>query len=199
MRYISKIRSFVRQHSGTFLWIGVLSLAISFCSIMPLGMIDFPCFYFDPIDEIEESNDIKISYCVSIFPRQYGGGGIYDAGESSTDSITIPNETIWYGKFFLQRDGSNVIVNDQRLSPGESYTFNRWIQSLNPWLILTAKIEFTNISSDDISINNPVTVLGEVHESWFASPIGPIILAIGIWGSTMRNNDKKGDEQVDET
>jgi len=157
--------------------LSVLTLAIGFCQIVPLGFVDFPCFD-DMVRQQEINSDTRIVYCISIWPRQaISGGAIYDEGTSNQDEIKVRDLN-------LKRDEQALLVNNHPVNPQESYETVLWRASISPWLIFTSRFEIKNEGITSIGSSDPSNVLyvsGDVHEGWLPNPLGLIILGVGIW------------------
>src|SRR6266508_3408812 len=157
--------------------LSVLTLAIGFCQIVPLGFVDFPRFD-DMVRQQEINSDTRIVYCISILPRQaISGGAIYDEGTSNQDEIKVRDLN-------LKRDEQALLVNNHPVNPQESYETVLWRASISPWLIFTSRFEIKNEGITSIGSSDPSNVLyvsGDVHEGWLPNPLGLIILGVGIW------------------
>jgi len=170
-------------------------LVATICNAMMYLMRDFPCEAgLGPRPEI--LSDTRIAYCISFWPRQPSSGGdVYAVGSANQDEVTINGQIqTALGALTLKRQGEVLIVNDQALQPQESYNGFSWRLSLNPWLLLTARVTVKNeginrtVSEDS---SNALLVSGGVYEGWLPSPIGIIALIIGVWLVWRVNQERK--------
>lgn len=150
--------------------ISLLCLAVAVCQVTPVMYVDFPCQAgLSPGYEVNP--DTRIAYCISIWPlRAISGGAIYAAGSASQDTVTA-------GILKLERQGQILVVNGQRLAPGETYRKVQWRPSVNPWLIFTFQLVVRN----DGVLEDVLYISGDVYEGWVLNPLGTLILVGGIW------------------
>ena len=157
--------------------ISVLTLAVAFCQIVPIGFVDFPCFDKQVLLR-DIDPDTRMVYCISIWPlRAISGGAIYDIGTSNQDEATV-------GELNLRRDEQTLFVNNRPINAGEVYKTVHWTPSINPWLIFSSHFEIKNEGLTLIgsaASANVLYVSGDVHEGWFPNPLGLIIFVSGIW------------------
>ena len=156
----------------------VLSLAIGFCQIVPLGFVDFPCFD-EMVRQQEIDSDTRIVYCISIWPRQaISGGAIYGEGTSNQNEVTVR-------ELSFKRSGQTLFVNNHALNTGEVYKTTKWTLSISPWVLFTRRFEITNeglfTPSEASTPTDVLYVSGNVYEGWLINPLGLLILGCGIW------------------
>jgi hypothetical protein len=170
----------------------VLALIVAFCTIVPKGNVDFPCFgleadgcltsYYGSERPISEA---RMFLCISIYPRGWSGGGAIAEGPELSDT--------WSGDgIALERQGEKLRVNGKLLVSGESTTWVRVRPTLNPWLLESSTTEISNrgvydcyrtVEEDKVETQT-VDVLyvdGDVGEGWLPNPLGLVILGVGIW------------------
>ncbi len=105
--------------------VSVLTLAVAFCQIVPLGFVDFPCFDAQ-VRQQKIGSDTRIVYCISIWPRQaLSGGAIYDQGTSDQDTVKV-------GDLSFKRDEQILSVNNHAITPNETYKTVHWNAIVNP-------------------------------------------------------------------
>jgi len=146
------------------------------------GLMDFPCdadgiplSYKLPIQD-----DSRIVYCISVYSREFGGGGIYAQGVSNENTVSIEPHAMVEG-VTIKRSQEDIVVEGHLLIPLDSQGFEKSFtaQSINPWLLLTAKMVINN--NGPLHDNNQVLyVKGEVYEGWRYSPVGITIVLIGF-------------------
>lgn len=175
---------------GTILIIlSVLSFVAAICQIFPYYFIDFPCFD-DYYTNLEFAPDTRITYCMSIEPRQaLSGGGVYANGTSNEDEVEVDI-------FAFKREDQILYVNGHPLQPQERYNTTIWKSSINPWLIFTTRCEIWNYGLVKGKLSEPddvLNILGFFSEGWLPNPFGLIILVGGIW---LRRQGIKGKKQA---
>jgi hypothetical protein len=166
--------------------IAALLLVAAACSVVPKGAVDFPCEWYGPLPgAVEEriTTDSRIAYCISRYPRGFSGGALsaYGATEKNSVVLQAPEAYPWENDLTLVREEDIILANDHALKPGETHLWSRWSQAVNPWLLLTARFAVWNKGSIDCAAEDIVYVGGAVDEGYLPSPVGPIILGIGIW------------------
>ena len=114
-----------------------VSLATTHCG----PTVDFPCEWYGsgvPVGRVVSS---RIIYCISSITRN--GGTIYKSGSTNEDKIMIALPESWNENLTLERRGENLVVNNQVLQPGETYT-QFLSRSIIPLRLSTAKLTITN-------------------------------------------------------
>jgi hypothetical protein len=151
------------------------------------GNVDFPCEAGGPIRVSElPPEQRRITYCISLWPRNWRGGSVYARGESDQDVIILKAWRPEYGDLVLQRDGATLVVNGQRLQKGETYRARRFFPSSNPWLLLTAewRIGTGGLYPNPVPVGTTPTerlsVGGGVTEGWAPGPLGGLVLIAGL-------------------
>jgi hypothetical protein len=156
--------------------LSLIALPIAFCQVVPFEFVDFPCMG-QQLDRRDMAADTRLAYCISIWPRHaISGGGIYGLGSSNQDETHV-------NSLSLKRDGLTLLVNGHPTSPGATYTTTRFA-AFNPWVVLTSRFEVRNDGLMPEEVTSSASILfasGDVRESWFPSPIGPIMLIGGLW------------------
>src|SRR5688572_19188277 len=132
----------MRPSQKTFIGIvliilSVFSFVAAICQIFPYYFIDFPCFD-DYYTSLEFAPETRITYCMSIEPRQaLSGGGVHARGTSNVDDVEVDI-------FSFRRENQILYVNGHQLQPQERYNTTIWKPSINPWLIFTTRYEIWN-------------------------------------------------------
>jgi hypothetical protein len=157
--------------------LAVLILATTLFFILSGPLVDFPCeSALGPGPVVTENT--RIAYCISLWPRFAHGGYVYAYGAPDENIVVVSPQVFWYDSLTLERKGQDLIANGQLLHPGDTYTHFRWFPSINPWLILTARLTVKNsgtYSTDTLYVD------GGIDEGCLPGPLGFIILGIGIW------------------
>jgi hypothetical protein len=174
--------------------IGIIIVLFT-CIFIPIGyyqnipslFIDFPC----PEDPYFNIHDKKVIVCISLFPREaISGGGIYyeDTTNNDTFIIELPetgnssillNEMEKRNKVIVIREENIILLNNIKYAPGEGYYRNYYYLQWNPWIWHTLEINVENKGISDQN-GNALYIFGEVKEGWIVSPIGLVILFIGV-------------------
>jgi hypothetical protein len=171
----------------------LMLLAVA-CWITSKGNVDFPCFdmgegrclkgynlYTEPGDEPVDHSQARMYLCISVYPREFQGGGTIAQGPEFSDT--------WSGGGVgVERQGETLIVNGQTLAVGESFTERDLSFTLNPWLLASTRTTITNRGVFDCLLDqdfneHPIDALyvyGSVSEGWFLNPVGPVVLVIGL-------------------
>ena len=148
------------------------------------GRIDFPCGYMgDVAGGSPVPADSRIAYCISKYPRMVSGASPDKHGATSRDKITLWPSPIafWHGKLSLEREGETLFVNGQPLQPGGRYSRFRFFQSINPWVLVTARITvWNNGTLERYDLPGVLGVGGDIDEGAWPSPLGLVLLVIGI-------------------
>jgi len=171
-----------------------LMLLAVICWVVPKGFVDFPCFdmdegrclagygmYMAPEDEQTDWGEARMILCISMYPRDFNGGGTIAQGPEFSDT--------WSGGgVSLRREGDALIVNDQPLAVDESFSERHLSLTLNPWLLASTRTTIKNrgvfncFLDQDISEHaiDALYVYGSVSEGWFPNPLGLVILVSGV-------------------
>ena len=160
------------------------SLIAAVWSILVKGNMDFPCEWFGAPQNTSVNEDTRIAYCISWYPRNYSGGGVYAEGTTTEDRIMVSPQAPWHSTLTIQRREDAVTINNQLLQIGMSFHQFAWFPSANPWLLYGANARVTNEGLLGVNRPRPVDALyvsGDVKESWLLNPLGLIILAMGAW------------------
>lgn len=118
----------------------------------------------------------RIEYCIDyISHNTISGSSVYASGETDKDNITVQ-------ELEFKRIDQTLFINNQKIEPGEAYETFKWSQSKNPWLIRTTRFVIRNagISSKSPVSPGKIYVDGTVRGDWSFSPLGLIILILGI-------------------
>ena len=157
--------------------IAVITLVQAVGHVQPLPVImDFPCSGEEDVRQEGMDANTRIAYCISFWPFNMGGGGIFALGTSDQEEAQVSG-------LRFRRDGETLYVNNRRLSINGRYETVRWSASRNPWLILTNRFEIKNNGLIAASSNEPPDILfisGDVQQGWIPNPLGLIMLAAGM-------------------
>ncbi len=169
-------RTVITQYVGIVLTAyAVLMLAAVVFWVSRKGYVDFPCeATLGPRPEVTEST--RIVYCISAWPREMYGGGVYAVGASDEDQIVLGPRASWPRSLAVERRGQELLIDGQLLPPGQIYARFRWFPSSNPWLLATSRLTVWYLPSADV-----ISISGSVREGWFPNPLGLLILGIGLW------------------
>jgi hypothetical protein len=158
-------------------------LAVLPCSAK-LGAGDFPCSTMPTFYVYE---DTRLAYCIDWYIRWAYGGGAYAVGAQPQELLDLPPHEGVPFHVTIQRQGDLLLVNGHTLAVGQSYEDDHRSVSLNPWMAATSHLEVTN---DGSAASFPVLIAeipvdavymsGEVRESWAISPVGPLLLVMGV-------------------
>lgn len=163
---------------GVFLIaLSVLTLPQAIRQVLPLPVtIDFPCFGDEDARQEGMDSGTRIAYCLSFWPLNVGGGGIFAVGTSDQDEASV-------GGLRFRRDGETLYVNDRRVDPGGLYETVRWSTPRNPWLIPTNRFQIRNgglISADRFAPPEVLFISGDVHAGWLPNPLGLVMILAGL-------------------
>ena len=182
----------MKTKRSVMFWVGIIIIALTALMLLmiPLwkfywrGNVDFPCEWFGGPGSImgKVGPDTRISYCISVYPRDASGG--YPLfGSTQNDNLKVVD----YGFLEFSRSGDSLIYNGRVLNVGEEDTKHLISLALNPWLLATADLTIKNESVlHTVNIENgPIQcdiliVSGNVIEGWRYSPLGFVFLAIGF-------------------
>jgi len=137
--------------------------------------IGFPCAGDQDVRQGMDAGT-RIAFCLSFWPFNVDGGGIYAAGTSSQDEAAVTG-------LHFRRDGETLFVNSHPVHTGGFYETVRWTATRNPWVILTNRFEVRNeglISFDSIAPADVLFISGDVQQGWVPSPLGLILLFAGM-------------------
>ena len=162
-----------------FVAISIITLVQAVRLVQPIPVVmDFPCSGDEDARSTGMNANTRLAYCLSLWPFNMGGGGIYSVGTSEQDEARIPG-------LRFRRDGETLYVNNRPVEINgryETVDWN-WTTSKNPWLILTNRFEIRNRGLIAASANGAADVLfvsGDVHQGWIPNPLGLIMLIAGM-------------------
>jgi hypothetical protein len=118
----------------------------------------------------------RLAYCLSFWPFNMGGGGIYALGTSDQEEARVSG-------LRFRREGETLYVNNRPLRLSDRYETVRWTMQRNPWLILTNRFEIKNEGLISVSADQPPDVLfisGDVQQGWIPNPLGLVMLFAGM-------------------
>ena len=157
--------------------ITVITLVQAIRQIQPLPVVmDFPCSGEEDVRREGMNANTRLAYCLSFWPFNMGGGGIYALGTSDQEETRVSG-------LRFRREGETLYVNNRPLDIYDRYETVRWTMQRNPWLILTNRFEIKNAGLISVSSNEPPDVLfisGDVQQGWLPNPLGLIMLAAGM-------------------
>jgi hypothetical protein len=165
-------------------FLGILFIATSVITLpqairqiqpLPVGM-DFPCEGEEDVRQEGMNANTRLAYCLSFWPFNIGGGGIYALGTSDQEEARVSG-------LHFRREGETLYVNNHALPLSGRYETVRWTMQQNPWLILTNRFEIKNAGLISVSSDEPPDVLfisGDVQQGWLPNPLGLIMLAAGM-------------------
>jgi hypothetical protein len=106
------------------------------------------------------------------------GGGIYSSGESSGADVVVTDADHYFTQKVIRRSGQNILYRGRVLEPGDRMTWWAYRPSINPWVIYTYEMSMDNYGL----ARNGQTIYaeGDIRESWAVSPLGFVILYIGL-------------------
>ncbi len=161
----------------------VAMLPLVYPFIARYRLVGFACNQGGPEGRILPTTEAtRMTYCISFFPRNaVGMGQTLDYGTSDKDQMTWhpPLLRFWLGQLRIERDGETLVVNGHVLD-AENYDRFRWFPSINPWLLTTARVSISN-KGKYVGSTDCLYLLGRVEEGWLPSPVGLVLLGIGIW------------------
>lgn len=138
--------------------------------------VDFGCAGIEMNSPKNIKPTTRIEYCIGyISYNTISGSSVYASGETDKDNITV-------GELEFKRVDQTLFINNQKVESGETYETFEWSQSKNPWLIETTRFAIRNagISSKSSVSPGKIYIDGTVHGGWSFSPLGLIILILGI-------------------
>ena len=157
--------------------ISIITLVQAVDNVQPIPVVmDFPCSGEEDIRQEGMDADTRLAYCISFWPFNMRGGGIFAVGTSDQDEAQISG-------LRFRREGETLYVNNRRLNISNRYETVRWSASRNPWLILTNRFEIKNsglISADSTSPPDVLFISGDVQQGWSPNPLGLVMLAAGM-------------------
>jgi hypothetical protein len=160
-----------------FLAASLLTLPQAIRQVQPIPVVmDFPCEADQDVRQEGMDASTRIAYCLSLWPFNMGGGGIYALGISSQDEAAVTG-------LHFRRDGQMLYVNNHPVDIHGRYETMRWIATRNPWIILTNRLEVRNeglISFDSIAPADVLFISGDVQQGWLPSPLGLILIFVGM-------------------
>lgn len=135
-----------------------------------------PCLGDENIREEGMDAGTRIAYCLSFWPFNMNGGGVYALGTSNQDEASVV-------RLRFRRDGELLYVNSRPVHVGGVYKTIQWSLIGNPWLIYRDHLEIRNeglISVDSVAAPDVLFISGDVQKGWLPSPIGFIMLIAGM-------------------
>jgi hypothetical protein len=160
-----------------FIAASVLTLPQAIRQVLPVPVVmDFPCEADQDIRQEGMDASTRIAYCLSLWPFNMGGGGIYALGISNEEEVSVTG-------LHFRRDGETLYVNNRVVHTGGLYETVRWTATRNPWVILTNHFEVRNeglVSFDSIAPPDVLFISGDVHQGWVFSPLGFLLLLAGM-------------------
>jgi hypothetical protein len=160
-----------------FIAASLLTLPQAIRQVRPVPVVmDFPCEGQEDVRQEGMNAETRIAYCLSLWPFNMGGGGIYALGTSSQDEATVTG-------LHFRRDGETVYVNNRPLDVGARYETTRWTATRNPWIIHTNRFEVRNeglISVDSSAAPDVLFISGDVQQGWVPNPLGLILILAGM-------------------
>jgi hypothetical protein len=157
--------------------ISVITLVQAIRQIRPLPVtMNFPCSGEENVRQEGMSASTRLAYCLSFWPFNMGGGGIYALGTSDQEEARVSG-------LRFRREGETLYVNNRPLEIYERYETVRWTMPRNPWLILTNHFEIRNaglISDSPNTTSDVLFISGDVQQGWLPNPLGLIMLAAGM-------------------
>ena len=160
-----------------FIAASLLTLPQAIRQVRPVPVVmDFPCEGEEDVRQEGMTTETRMAYCLSLWPFNMGGGGIYALGTSSQDEATLPG-------LHFRREGQTLFVNNRPLDINGRYETVRWTATRNPWVILTNRFEIRNRGLIPAVSTAPADVLfisGDVHQGWVPNPLGLILILAGM-------------------
>ena len=160
-----------------FLAASLLTLPQAIRQVQPVPVVmDFPCEADQDVRQEGMDASTRIAYCLSLWPFNMGGGGIYALGISPQDEAAVTG-------LHFRRDGQMLYINNHPVDLHVRYETVRWTATRNPWIILTNRFEVRNeglISFDSIAPPDVLFISGDVHQGWLPSPLGLILIFVGM-------------------
>jgi hypothetical protein len=157
--------------------LSITTLVQAVGNVQPIPVImDFPCSGEEDVRQEGMDANTRLAYCISFWPFNMGGGGIFALGTSDQDEATVSG-------LRFRREGETLYVNNRRLNINSRYETVRWTASRNPWIIMTNRFEIKNDGLISASSNEPPGVLfisGDVQQGWYPNPLGLVMLAAGM-------------------
>jgi hypothetical protein len=157
--------------------ISIITLVQAVDNVQPIPVVmDFPCSGEEDLRQQGMNTDTRLAYCISFWPFNMRGGGIFAVGTSDQDEAQVSG-------LRFRRDAETLYVNNRRLNINGRYETVRWSASRNPWLILTNRFEIKNsglISADSTVPPDVLFISGDVQQGWIPNPLGLIMLAAGM-------------------
>jgi len=168
------------------LFLGLLLIAISILTltqavrlVQPIPVVmDFPCEGEEDARQKGLDADTRIAYCLSFWPFNMGGGGIYAVGTSDQDQASVEG-------LRFRPEGQTLYVDNRPLDVNVRYKTVKWnwTASRNPWLIVTNRFEIKNQGLIAASANESPDILfisGDVYQGWLPNPLGLIMILAGM-------------------
>jgi hypothetical protein len=157
--------------------LSIITLVQAVGNIQPLPVVmDFPCSGEEDVGQESMNASTRMAYCISVWPFNMRGGGIFAQGTSDQDEAQI-------GGLRFRREGETLYVNNHPLDSGVHYEIIRWTVTRNPWLILTNRFEIRNdglIAAFSGTGPDVLFISGDVFQGWMPNPLGLVILAAGM-------------------
>ena len=160
-----------------FIAASVLTLPQAIRRVLPVPVVmDFPCEGEQDVHQEGMDAGTRIAYCLSLWPFNMGGGGIYALGISNEEEASVTG-------LHFRREGETLYVNNRQVHSGGLYETVRWTATRNPWVILTNRFEVRNaglISFDSSAPPDVLFISGDVYQGWVLNPLGFILLFAGM-------------------
>jgi hypothetical protein len=160
-----------------FIVTSVITLPQAIRQIQPIPVVmDFPCEGEEDVRQQGLNANTRLAYCLSFWPFNMGGGGIYAVGTSDQEEARVSG-------LHFRREGETLYVNNRPLRLNNRYETERWTMPRNPWLILTNRFDIKNAGLISASSGEPADVLfisGDVQQGWILNPLGFIMLTAGM-------------------
>ncbi len=157
--------------------LSIITLVQAVDNVQPIPVVmDFPCSGEESIRQEGMDASTRMAYCISFWPFNMRGGGIFALGTSDQDEARVSG-------LQLRREGETLYVNNRLVDVNVRYETVRWSVTRNPWLILTNRFEVRNGGLIAASANATPDVLfisGDVHQGWTPNPLGLVMLAAGM-------------------
>lgn len=157
--------------------LSIITLVQAVGNIQPLPVVmDFPCSGEEDVRQQGMNASTRIAYCISFWPFNMRGGGIFALGTSDQDEARV-------GGLRFRREGETLYVDNRPLDSGVHYETVRWSVTRNPWLILTNRFEIRNdgwIAASSGAAPDVLFISGDVFQGWMPNPLGLVMLAAGM-------------------
>ncbi|MEW6093946.1 MAG: hypothetical protein AB1531_08290 [Chloroflexota bacterium] len=152
-------------------------------TVMPKGMIDFPCFVsYDETRQCVASDmygsmvtgEDRLQVFLSVYFLDLGGGGC-DYRHTASDTLQLDTSA---GQFLLERSGDTLLVDGHELAVGETFRHVNYL-NLNPWE--EYYIEFTNygvVNFCESDLPPQLVVVGHYESRLSPLKVVPLLLIL---------------------